>query len=324
MRALEAVYKSLPGQPAARTCLELLTDYRKRQGAVPASSGLIHFSGVGDQDVYNISAPFQVQGKSVIAGRIEPRDTEHSRIGFFSEQASGQWTLIEGVPDLNGLQDPCITRFDGDLIVGGVRFPIPTAAGHPTWAMEFYRGTSLDTLERFFIGPLAMKDIRLLQLVDGRLGVLTRPQGAKGGRGKIGFCIVESPEALSIDLVESAPLLPEMISRDEWVGANEAHLLPDGRVGVLGHIAYMSPDGHRNYFPMAFELDPTSGRWQKLQIIAERSAFPPGPAKREDLANVVFSGGLVRDGRGSATLYGGLSDAAAGFLSIKDPFWPLN
>ena len=39
-----------------------------------------------------------------------------------------------------------------------------------------------------------------------------------------------------------------------------------------------------------------------------------------DLADVMFSGGLVRHGNGTATLYAGLSDTEAGQLLLADPF----
>jgi hypothetical protein len=38
------------------------------------------------------------------------------------------------------------------------------------------------------------------------------------------------------------------------------------------------------------------------------------------LDNVVFSGGLIRHGDGTADLYAGTSDAEAQKIRIKDPF----
>jgi len=57
-----------------------------------------------------------------------------------------------------------------------------------------------------------------------------------------------------------------------------------------------------------------------MEIIATRNEFPPTEAKRPDLQDVVFSGGLVRHGDGTATLYAGLSDARAGCITLPDPF----
>jgi hypothetical protein len=175
-------------------------------------------------------------------------------------------------------------------------------------------------LKPFFKGPDGMKDIRLVELQDGSVGVFTRPQGAKGGRGKIGFARVVSLDALTEAVIDDAPLLEGQFAEGEWGGVNEAHLLQDGRIGVLGHTACFDEAGDRHYYPMAFLFDPRDASFTEMNIIAERSRFLPGPSKRPDLQDVVFSGGLVRRENGSATLYAGISDADAQTLSIDDPF----
>jgi hypothetical protein len=57
-----------------------------------------------------------------------------------------------------------------------------------------------------------------------------------------------------------------------------------------------------------------------IKIIASRSEFPEGPAKRSDLVDILFSGGLVRLDGGKAKLYTGVSDTEAHVLTIEDPF----
>lgn len=71
---------------------------------------------------------------------------------------------------------------------------------------------------------------------------------------------------------------------------------------------------------MVFCLDPRNGRATAPEIIASRSDFPDGPAKRPDLVDVMFSGGLVRQPDGTAVLYAGLSDTEAGCVLLPDPF----
>jgi hypothetical protein len=186
--------------------------------------------------------------------------------------------------------------------------------------MEFYRGSSLNHLKLFLVGPDKMKDIRLVELADEQIGVLTRPQGAKGGRGKIGFLTVPSLQAITAEAIQEAPLFEGQCRDDEWVGANEAHGLQNGMIGVLGHIAYFDEKEHRHYYAMVFCIDPRNGRATSPEIIASRSDFPDGPAKRPDLVDVMFSGGLVRPGNGTAMLYAGLSDAEAGCVLLPDPF----
>ena len=163
-----------------------------------------------------------------------------------------------------------------------------------------------------------MKDVRLVELADGRIGIFTRPQGAKGGRGKIGFTIVNSFEEVTAQTMQDAPLLP-LFGEEEWGGVNEAVLLSDNRIGVLGHIACFEPDEVRHYYPMSFVFDPQSRECTGLQILAERKEFLPGPSKRPDLEDVLFSGGITLMGE-DALLYVGVSDCEVQYKTIRNPF----
>lgn len=304
------------------SCEKLVEAYRhKAKVNKPGEAVKLIFEGVGERDVYNISAPFEDEGELVIAGRVERRDSEESEIWFFVRRGE-HWVPREGAPVL-GLQDPFFTRIGGELIFGGVQtFPHPELEGALSWRTVFYKGPCLHQLELFFQGPDQMKDLRLVELSDGTIGVFTRPQGEKGGRGKIGFAKVDRLEDLSLEVVQEAPLLEQFLD-EEWGGSNEIHLLANGKLGVLGHIARFDEQGDRHYYPMAFGFDPATGQYTDMEIIAERADFLPGPAKRPDLADVVFSGGLVRQGDGKATLYAGISDAEAQSLVIDDPFIKL-
>jgi hypothetical protein len=301
---------------APESCLTLLSRVRR---PTPPRARKLALEGVGDRDVYNIAAPFEMDGRQIIAGRVERRDVEHSEIVFFAEH-NGNWRPIPSAATFPGLQDPCITFIGGEIVLGGVRFPVTVADGSIGWRMEFYRGTTLNSLLLFLTGPEKMKDVRLVELADERVGVLTRPQGAKGGRGKIGFLIADNLEAITPAAMEEAPLFVGQCRDDEWLGANEAHCLSNDLVGVLGHIAYFDQQEHRHYYPMAFCVNPRTGQASPPEIIASRADFPAGPAKRPDLVDVMFSGGLVRHGDATATLYAGLSDAEAGCLLLPDPF----
>lgn len=74
---------------SVKTCATLLQEYQSKKPTIQNPVKL-SFSGVGDKDVYNITAPFQIDGVTVIAGRVESRDSEHSEIRFFVEQ-DGIW-----------------------------------------------------------------------------------------------------------------------------------------------------------------------------------------------------------------------------------------
>jgi hypothetical protein len=166
-----------------------------------------------------------------------------------------------------------------------------------------------------------MKDLRLVELEDGSIGIFTRPQGEKGGRGKIGFTCIASLDHLTIEVNENTPLLSEQFTETEWGGVNEAQLLSNGLIGLLGHIACFDEQGDRHYYPMVFSLNPKTGEYSGIELIARRSCFLPGPAKRTDLVDVVFSGGLIRNkDQTSADLYAGISDTEAHRITIPDPF----
>ncbi|MGG4491298.1 MTP-1 family protein [Metabacillus idriensis] len=303
-----------------KTCKQLVEEYKFNRKAENPEK--IHFSGVGDQDVYNITAPFEDVGQLVIAGRVEARDSEHSQVQFFIEQ-NGKWIVQPDSPVFQ-LQDPFFTRIGGELVLGGVQiFPHPVMKDALGWRTVFYKGENIAGLKEFAVGPDGMKDIRLVELKDGTVGVFTRPQGDKGGRGKIGFAKVAKLDELTIDFIESVPLLEGQFTDEEWGGANEAHLLSNGLIGVLGHIASFDDAGDRHYYPMIFVINPENGEYSDIQLIAMRENFLPGEAKRSDLVDVVFSGGLVRQGDGKAELYAGISDAEAQKVTIADPFLPF-
>ena len=196
----------------ARRCSELLADFRP---AADSPATLTRFEGVGERDVYNITSPFTFDGEQLIAGRVEQRSNEISEIVFFRRNGD-VWTPRFSSPQFAHLQDPCITIIDGELILGGVRYPVMMPDGSAVWIMEFFRGSSLATLQRFLVGPAKMKDIRFCELDDGRIGVFSRPQGVKGGRGKIGFTIAETLEEVTAQMIQEAPLLEGQFAGGEW------------------------------------------------------------------------------------------------------------
>jgi hypothetical protein len=281
----------------------------------------LSFAGVGKRDVYNLTAPFKVnfQGREreVLAARVELRKSEDSKTVFF-EKVGAHWRPLKGAPVWN-LQDPFFTKVGGEWVMGGVE-TFPRASGGTGYRTVFYRGKDLAHMRRFSRGPDDMKDIRLMALPNGKIIVLSRPQGKIGGRGKIAMTVIDDLNALGPAAINGASVLEGLFSAEEWGGANELHLLKDGRVGVLGHIAKFDADGNRHYYPMAFTFDPATGRRSPMKILLQRSELPPGASKRPDLADVLFSGGLVRGRDGTAVLYVGAGDAESYRVTIPDPF----
>lgn len=193
----------------------------------------------------------------------------------------------------------------------------------------FYRGKSLDSLQRFAQGPDGMKDIRMVRLQNGKILVLTRPQGVipgtnvDAGPGRIGYVVIDSLTELTPQRLLEAPLLDGIFLPAEWGGANELHLLEDGRVGVLMHAARWDSVHVREYYAGSFTFDPSNGTAGPLQILLARENLPEGltgASKKPSLANVIFSGGLVRHGNGRATLYVGAGDREVYCVETRDPF----
>lgn len=294
---------------------ELLEAYDNK--TIKSTKKLV-FHGVDGYDVYNITAPFVNAGKTYIAGRVEKRDSELSEVVFFEEQDEATYVADESIPRLK-LQDPYITIIAGEIVIGGTEvFNHPEKVGELWYNAVKYRGSDLNNLTRFFEGPYGMKDIRIVELSNGKILVFTRPQGETGGRGQIGTIIIDDLEHIcDVDLV-NAPLLKIFIS-EEWGGVNEAHILESGKVGVLSHIASFDENGDRHYYASAFIYDIVTKEVDDFKIITTRQDLEPGESKRPDLQDVVFSGGIRIDGE-MARLYIGAGDCEAHYVEIENPF----
>lgn len=307
----------MESQPrTAKSCLELLGEYRKNKR--PGGVERILFDGVDGRDVYNITAPFEDDGQTVIAGRVEARNSELSQVLFFSRRGE-IWSPLPGIRSLD-LQDPFFTRIQGSLIFGGTHVFADAKGRITSWRTDFYRGNSIAELQYFAHGPVGMKDIRLVGLADGRIGVFSRPLNLPDAQAKIGFTVIDSLEELTEEVIAQAELFDNQFLPAEWGGVNEPRLLSNGHIGILGHIAYRDAANNRHYYAMAFSLDPQSRELSAIRLIAERSDFPEGPCKYPDIADCVFSGGIVREKDGNAILYAGLGDVQAQRIRIPDPF----
>lgn len=300
-----------------KTIWEMLEEHRKEAHSGTARRPV--FQGVEGFDVYNPTAPFSYQGRRILCARVEKRESEVSQAVFFEEIQPNAYRTIDGWKRYP-LQDPCIARVLGQYILGGTEvFPHPVNPGQVCWHTSFYYGPDLEHLEKLADGPDGMKDVRLVELADKRIGIFTRPQGEKGGRGKIGFTIVDDFSGVTAEAMEAAPLLG-LFGDEEWGGVNEAFLLENGKIGVLGHIACFKPDEVRHYFPMAFVFDPATREYTHPRILAERRELLPGPSKRPDLEDVLFSGGLLME-NGKAVLYVGVSDCEVQNIVVTNPFY---
>jgi hypothetical protein len=293
---------------------ELVAEHRKNPRFLGARK--INFSGApAFHDVYNISQEFTWEGRAYIAGRVEKRESELSAVILFEKAGDNHYRATDIV--LPDMQDPFVTFVDGEIILGGTEITI-NADHIVSWRTALFKSRDLVGLEKFAVAPEKMKDVRLAK--SDRIYVFTRPQGGEAKAGRIGFIVCDDLREINPDLINKAPLLTTQFTEDCWGGVNQVHVLKNGLLGIVGHIAKMSPGDVRHYYGMVFAFNPKTAQSTKVKIICERRDFPAGAYKRPDLIDVVFTGGLNRHPDGTATLYAGLSDAEACAAEILDPF----
>ncbi len=293
---------------------DLIAEHRRKPSVF--ESWRLHFHGVDGLDVYNVSQEFAAGGLRLIAGRVESGDSELSSVRLFEKIDVCDYRAIPVTFPM--LQDPCVTTIDGRLVLGGTKIATDAKGQISSWHTEFYAGDAIDQLQPVAQAPAKMKDVRLIQ--TDRIHVFTRPQGGAAGPGRIGYYSCYDLAGVNPLAIAMAPLLTAQFPEGCWGGVNQILPLNNGLLGIVGHIATMSSGDVRHYYGMAFAFDPKTRRSTEVKIICERNDFAPGRAKRPDLVDVVFLGGLQRMPRCTATIYTGLSDAEAHAAIIDDPF----
>ncbi|MCJ7839862.1 DUF1861 family protein [Lederbergia sp. NSJ-179] len=289
---------------------------------------ILTFHGVDGYDVYNTSIPFSYQGKTYLFGRVERR-TEWARswVRLFEQTGQDEWTIVND-STIYQLEDPYISIIHGELVLGGthVRY---SQGKLDTFYGYFYRGHKLDDLYYFTTGPDYMKDIRLVQLENNQIGVFSRPRNEEirkkyGSESVIGFATIDHLEELNAEVIENASIIPRLFDDDEWGGCNQCYLLSSGYIGVLAHKCYNdhqdNGDMQTVYMNVAFVFDPTTQQVLDEKIVATRSCYPEGPAKKSHLVDCAFTSGIVMREDGKVDLYSGLSDTEEGRVTIDYPF----
>ncbi len=273
--------------------------------------------------IYNPTKPIEKNGKKFMLGRVEPINSFNSRAIFFVED-NGKWKIFPH--PIFKLEDPFyIENIQGFHILGGVKTSLKSKDEiafktvfyrYKTCAQELVENGQLK--KPFAESPWGMKDIRLIELSNGKIGVFTRPRGGKAGLGKIAYIEISSLDDLEKE-IPRANIIEHLFNEGEWGGANELFLLPNGKIGVLGHIAHF--EGKlRHYYALSFIFDPVDFQVFNVEILATAEQFPNVQVKNDMLGGILFSGGMVRKQDGNAELYVGVGDTQAGFINIADPF----
>lgn len=300
--------------------------YKNFDQATVISSKVLTFKGVDGLDVYNPSIPFQMNGKIYIAGRVEKRCEEFSKVKFF-EKKKDCYELVESA-DLT-LQDPFVTTIDNEIILGGVNVTWGNGKDiETTWKTDFYKVKSPVEVEYLFSGPSHMKDIRLVQLPNKKIAIFSRPQGGEiweklNAIARIGFTTVDKLSDITPEIIKNAPYLEGQFLDDEWGGTNQAIILRNNLIGVIGHKSCRTEINKKqqlHYYGMAFVIDPETRKFSEEKIIIANNCFPKVEPKRPDLVDVTFTSGIIRNNDGTAYIYTGLSDSSVGEALIKDPF----
>lgn len=289
---------------------------------------ILTFEGVDGFDVYNTSIPFDWQGQTYMFGRVERRDQwARSWSRLFVETGKDHW---KRVPDamMYQMEDPFVSHIQGQLVLGGnlTRY---VAGAYDTYYVMFYRGQDLHDLHYFTTGPDFMKDIRLVELENEKIGVFSRPRSEQimqqyGCESQVGFTIIDSLDGLTPAVVENARYIPGLYDKGEWGGCNQACLLDENRIGVIGHKCYnrIDPQGVKisTYLNVSFVFDIQKHIASDFKIIGTRSSYPSGPAKSPGLIDCAFTSGMVLRKDGKADLYSGIGDVQQGRITIDDPF----
>ncbi len=282
---------------------------------------ILIFENLENKRIYNPSRPFKIGDKLYLVCRVEDKSTNLSNALLF-EKRGNIWFLVKDAPSFP-LEDPFLTEIQDGVLFGGVSVAWENPNKFLSYKTIFYYGKNffaLDPNKPFSEGPLNMKDIRIVDLKNGRLGVFTRPQGGKFLRGRICYLEIDSLDELkNLEIYQKGKLIDLSLKEDEWVGTNDIYLLDKDSLGVLAHYAYKDEEGKVHYSAFTFIFSPQNFQIGNLKIVAQRKDFPEGSAKHPNLEDVVFPGGIVNDGENNY-LYCGLSDDQVGVINIKNPF----
>ena len=318
--------------------------WKERYGHVcPDEKGTLLDIDIDNYDAYNPAFVAKSPESRLIAVRLEKRNSivgtqqYHPSIAFVKQNKpfTGPWHLDEHLPRLDMLEDPFVFHAKEPngkkiTVLGGVRIRERFTDFLPQ--TEFYKGESIHSLEPISFAVLhGLKDIRLLQLPDGRFLLCRRPRGQQFGRGRITLHVIDTLNDLVNNDVADLPTLGVLDSGadvNDWVGVNAVYLLThEGKthIGLLGHIAFEDKDHIVHYAACTYTL-PLEGLLKEQltrvapHVIATRDCFHSGPRKTTSLGDVVFPGALEHVTGDTYRLWAGLSDTRVGVLEVDKPF----
>lgn len=281
---------------------------------------LLTFKGVDGFDVYNCSVPFSINGKRHIFGRVERRDEwVNSSVRLFVETGKDEFTLVPNSM-VYQLEDPFVSKIHGQMVFGGTR----VTKNHGKvcdYFCDFYKGKH-DELMYFTSGPKKMKDIRLVELADGKIGIFSHHKS--NHECLTGYITIDSLDDLCAEVIEAAVPIDHSLFGDAWGGVNQAYLLSTGTIGCISHHGYLDKDSDgatmNVYCITSFVYEPTTNKVYSYKILGTKRCFPDYPPKVPRLSDCAFVSGIVMREDGKADLYSGVGDTREGRLVIDYPF----
>lgn len=300
----------------------------KKSGSKIYEAALLKFSGVEGYDVYNCSIPFIYHGNTYIFGRVEKRNLwADSYVFLFRKVDEDVYECVSESRQYQ-LEDPYVFIWHDEIILGGTH--ITKEHGEvKSFCSYFYRGKDLMNLHYFATGADNMKDVRLVLLPNDKIGVFSRPRNNAilaefGSESMIGFATIKDINELDAVVINNAEYIPGIFENGQWGGCNQAYLLDNGKVGVIGHLSNRIKDENGNellsYKNISFLFDPTEKKANGLRVLATRSDYPEGPAKMPNLVDCAFTSGIELRADGKVNLYSGIGDCEEGRVVIDNPF----
>lgn len=321
-------WETPPSEQEPLSCKMFLERYRQTggdqiRGKVLDTTGITIKDLKGNEvlaEVLNISGLFQAlvneEIVTVCAYRNDiPGIEGHGDVGIAVLENDSLLPIKNGLVFLGekgaqiiGREDPRRARIGKSCIL------MVTMVKEKSWQISFQHDGDLNRLNEyheFACGPEGMKDIFPVELENHQILVFTRPEveyeylGLNGHIDtvtikQVGWVIINNLAELNPETINSARMIKDLFAWGEWGGVNDAFLLENGKVGVLGHIAYEDEKHNKHYYAITFEFDPNTGSFENLQIIASKENFPQvkGVAKiiegkkETHLVDVVYFNGM--------------------------------
>lgn len=283
-------------------------------------AAFITFKGIDGYDVYNCSCPFRLNGRFHMLGRVERRNEwVNSYVRLFMETGKDEYTLVPNSM-IWQLEDPFVCKIHGEMVFGGTRVTKNNGKVFDYFS-DFFRGPPND-LVYYTSGPKKMKDIRLVEMANGKIGVFSHHKS--NHECLTGFVTINSLDELSAEVIDSAVPIDHTLFGDAWGGVNQPYLLTTGKIGCISHHGYVAEDENGDtinvYCITSFVYEPSTNKCYSYKILGTKPCFPDYPPKVPRLADCAFVSGIVMREDGKCDLYSGVGDTREGRLVIDYPF----